>query len=185
MQFLDPYDGSSEDSDESDLTGPSRWARRSSGAGSCRFLGRNRRFLLLKSGCRDPASEQPHPDVQMTCESEAELWLCEIDLRPPGGEQGGGDGLEESTVRAQTMDVQLLEDPGVHAPLPSTVGPGNLPRVPDSSSERSPSPCLYKRKMCFHGAEVSELGQRKRQRVPSMEEGGSTSQPGQSHVNTH
>ncbi|XP_011616729.1 uncharacterized protein [Takifugu rubripes] len=181
--LLDPYDGSSEDSDESDLTAPRRWARRSSGAGggSCRFLGKNRRFLLLKSGCRDPASEQPLLDVQMTCESEAELWLCEIDLRPSDGEQGGGVDLEESTVRAQTMDVQLLDDSGVHAPLPSTVGPGNLP---DSSSERSPSPCLYKRKMCFPGAEVSELGQRKRQRVPSMEEGASASQPGLSHVNT-
>lgn len=178
MQFLDPYDGSSEDSDDSDQTAPSRWARRSSGAGgSCRFLGKNRRFLLLKSGCREPASEQPLLDVQMTCESEAELWLCEIDLRPSDGEQGGGEDLEESTVRAQTMDVQLLEDPGVHAPLPSSVGP-------DSSSERSPSPCLYKRKMCFPGAEVSELGQRKRQRVPSMEEGASASQPGQSHGNT-
>lgn len=120
----------------------------------------------------------------MTCESEAELWLCEIDLRPSDCEQGGDDDLEESTVRAQTMDVQLLEDPGVHAPLPSTMGPGNLPRVPDSSSERSPSPCLYKRKMCFPG-EVSELGQRKRQRVPSMEEGASAPQPGQSHVNTY
>lgn len=176
MQFLDPYDGSSEDSEESGLTAPSRWARRSGGGESCRFLGKNRRFLLLKSGCRDPASEQPHLDVQMTYESEAELWLCEIDLRPSDGEQGGGDDLEESTVRAQTMDVQLLEDPGVHAALPSTVGPGNLPRVPDSSSETSPSPCLYKRKMSFPGAEVSELGQRKRQRVPSVEEGASASQ---------
>lgn len=190
MQFLDPYDGSSEDSDESDLCAPSRRSRRSTiaGGGSCRLLGKNRRFLLLKSGSRDPASEQHLLDVQMTCESEAELWLCEIDIIPSDSDKGGGGELEESTVRAQTMDVQLLEESGVHAPQSSTVAPANLPQVPDSSSERSPSPCqlrcVYKRKMGCPGAEVSELGQRKRQCVLSMEEGASASEPGLSHVNT-
>lgn len=190
LQFLDPYDGSSEDSDESNLSAPGRRTRRGKGAGGgrCRTLGRNRRFFLLKSGSRDPATEQHLLDVQMTCESESELWLCEIDIR---ASDGGGD-LEEPPALAHTIDVELLDDSGVYAPQPSTVGPGNSPRVPHSSSERSPSPChlqcLYKRKMCFPGAEVSEVGQRKRQCVLSMEEeheeGGSASEPGLSHVNT-
>lgn len=125
----------------------------------------------------------------MTCESEAELWLCEIDIIPSDNDKGGGGELEESAVRAQTMDVQLLEESGVlHAPQSFLVTPGNLPQVPDSSSERSPSPCqlrgVYKRKMCCPGVEVSELGQRKRQCVLSMEEGASASEPGLSHVNT-
>lgn len=129
----------------------------------------------------------------MTLESESELWLCEINVMPSDSEKyvGGGD-LEEATERAQTMDVELLEDSGVHIPSPSTVRPGNSPQVPDSSSERSPSPCqlrcLHKRKMCFPGAEVSELDQRKRQCVLSMEdeheEGGSASEPGLNQANT-
>lgn len=151
-------------------------------------MGKNRRFLLLKSGARDPASQQHLLDVQMTCESEAELWLCEIDILPSDSDKGGGGELEESAVRAQTTDVQLLEESGVlHAPQSSTVTPGNLPQVPDSSSERSHSPCqprcVYKRKMGCPGAEVSELGQRKRQCVLSMEDGASASEPGLSHVN--
>lgn len=196
LQLLDPYDGSSEDSAESDLNAPSIRARRgkSVGGGSCRSLSRNRRFLLPKSGSRDPrpASEQHLLDVQMTLESESELWLCEINVMPSDSEKYGGGDLEESTVRAQTMDVELLEDSGVHIPPPSTVRLGNSPQVPDSSSERSPSPChlwcLHKRKMCFPGGEVSELGQRKKQCVLSMEdeheEGRSASEPGLNQANT-
>lgn len=128
----------------------------------------------------------------MTLESESELWLCEINAMPSDSEKYGDGDLEESTVRAQTMDVELLEDSGVHIPPPSTVRLGNSPQVPDSSSERSPSPChlrcLHKRKMCFPGAEVSELGQRKKQCVLSMEdeheEGGSASEPGLNQANT-
>lgn len=193
LQLLDPYDGSSEDSDESDLNAPSFRVRlgKSAGGGSCRSLSRNRSFLLPKSGSRDPhpASEQQLLDVQMALESESELWLCEINVMPCGC---GNLDLEESTLRAQTMDVELLEDSGVHIPPPSTGQPGNSPQVPDSSSERSPSPChlrcLHKRKMCFPEAEVSELGQRKRQCVPSMEdeheEGGSASEPGLNQATT-
>lgn len=128
----------------------------------------------------------------MTLESESELWLCEVNVMPSDSDKYGCGDLEKPTVRAQTMDVELLEDSGVHIPPPSTVRPGNSPQVPDSSSERSPSPChlpcLHKRKMCFPGAEVSELGQRKRQCVLSMEdeheEGGSASEPGLNRANT-
>lgn len=196
LQFLDPYDGSSEDSDESDLNAPSIWVRRgkSTGGGSCRSLSRNRRFPLPKTGSRDshPASEQHLLDVQMTLESESELWLCEINVMPSDSDKYGGGDLEESTVLPQTMDIELPEDSGVHIPPHSTVRPGNSPQVPDSSSERSPSPChlqcLHKRKMCFPGVEVLELGQRKRQCVLSMEdeheEGGSASEPGLNQANT-
>lgn len=127
----------------------------------------------------------------MTCESESELWLCEIGITPPDSHKDAGCDLEASATIGQTRDVGLLGDPGVKAALPSTVRVGNSPQVPDSSSERSPSPChlrcLYKRKMCFPGTEVSELEQRKRKCVHSMEdeheEGGSASEPGLSLVN--
>lgn len=195
LQLLDPYDGSSEDSDESDLNAPSIRARRGkSVGGSCRSLSRNRRFLLPKSGSRvpHPASDQNFLDVQVTLESESELWLCEVNVMPSDSDKYGGGDLEETTLLAQAMEVELLEDSGVNISLPSTVRPGNSPQVPDSSSERSPSPCnlrcLHKRKMCFPGAEVSELGQRKRQCVLSMEdeheEGGSASEAGLHQGNT-
>lgn len=195
LQLLDPYDGSSEDSEESYLNAPRIRVRRgkSAGVGSCRSLSRNRRFLLPKSWSRDPhpASEQQLLDVQMAVESESELWLCEINGMPSDSNKYGDGDLKESPLCAETMDVELLEDSGVHIPPPSTVRPGNSPQVPDSSSERSPSPChlrcLHKRKMCFPEAEVSELGQRKRQCVPSMEDGhedgGSASEPGLNQAN--
>lgn len=197
LQLLDPYDGSSEDSDEVDPSAPSiirvRRGKCAGGRGGCRPLSRSRRFLLPKPGSRDPHPASEHLlDVQMTLESESELWLCEIDVMPSDSDKYGGGPLEKSTVRSQTMDVELLEESGGHVPPPSTVRPGNSAQVPDSSSERSPSPChvrwLHKRKMCFPGAEVSELGQRKRQCVPSMEdeheEGGSASEPGLNQANT-
>lgn len=195
MQLLDPYDGSSEDSSESDPNAPSIRVRRgkSAGEGSNRSLSRNRRFLLPKSGSRDPhpALEQHLLDVQMTLESESELWLCEIDVMPSDSDKYGGSELEGSMSRAPTMDSELLQDSGVHISPPSMVRPGNSRQVPDSSSERSPSPChlrsLYKRKMCFPGAEVLESGQRKRQCVLSMEaehEGGLVSEPGLNGANT-
>lgn len=145
----------------------------------------------MKSGSRDPVSEQHLLDVQMACESESELWLCEIDITHPDSHKDAGGDLEASAAIGHTMDVELLGDPGVKAALPSTARAGNSPQVPDSSSERSPSPCqlrcIYKRKMCFPGTEASELEQRKRKCVLSMEdrheEGGSASELGLSLVN--
>ncbi|XP_026195567.1 uncharacterized protein LOC113148198 isoform X4 [Anabas testudineus] len=95
--FLDPYDGSSEDSDESNINdGVSRRTKQrgKGGGGGCRFSGRSRTFVLhhpasvarrevVKTGMRDPATEQQHLfDIQMKCGSDSEVWVCELDSLP-------------------------------------------------------------------------------------------------------
>ncbi|XP_026195566.1 uncharacterized protein LOC113148198 isoform X3 [Anabas testudineus] len=148
--FLDPYDGSSEDSDESNINdGVSRRTKQrgKGGGGGCRFSGRSRTFVLhhpasvarrevVKTGMRDPATEQQHLfDIQMKCGSDSEATISSTPHTPVGGSSS---------------------------------------QVLDSSSERSPSPCnvrsIYKRKLGLHGADVVELGQRKRQCVVNMED---------------
>ncbi|XP_031166187.1 uncharacterized protein LOC116057732 isoform X3 [Sander lucioperca] len=198
--FLDPYDGSSEDSDKSniDVGVSSRRTRQQgkSGGGGCRFSGRSRRFSLhhpasvslrevVKNGKRDPVTEQQHLlDVQMKCESDSELCVSELDIMPAHSDR---DGLTEemandSTMHTQTMGIELhcqFDDSDLHATRSSTPGPvtpvgGCSSQMLDSSSERPPCPCnlrsLSKRKMSFPGAEVVELGQRKRQCVVNMED---------------
>ncbi|XP_019953566.2 uncharacterized protein [Paralichthys olivaceus] len=197
--FLDPYDGSSEDSDESHFdAGVSRRTRQQGGGGGGRrFLGRSRRFILhhpapvalrdvMKDGTRDPV------DVQMKCGSDSELWVYELDTLPSHGDKDvcGNLVANDFTACAQTMDIELqLHDSGLlasrsstpHTPGPLTPAGGGSSWMLDSSSERSPSPCdlrsLYKRKLGPPGAEVA---QRKRQCVVNMEEeeaGDSASEP--------
>lgn len=165
---MDPYDGSSEDSDESnvDLSVSSRRTRqgKSGGGGSSRFLGRNRKFTFhhvgsfrdeVKSGMRDLGTEQQHLlDVQMKCGSDSELWVCDCLASNSDGDDCGDPKEKtagDSTMHAQTMDVELdcqFEDSGVHvprsctpqAPGPVTLVEGNSSQMLDSSSERSPSP---------------------------------------------
>ncbi|XP_039992313.1 uncharacterized protein LOC120794964 isoform X2 [Xiphias gladius] len=199
--FLDPYDGSSEDSDESNIdVGVSRRTRQQGQGGGCRFSGRSRRFILhhpasvalremMRSGMRDPVTEQQHLlDVQMKCGSDSELWVCELDTLPSHSDKDGcrdptAEMPNDSTMHAQIMDIGLqVDDSGLHATrssTPQTPGPitpvgGSSSWMLDSSSERSPSPCnlrsLYKRKLGLPGAEVVELGQRKRQCVVNMED---------------
>nr|XP_020446792.1 uncharacterized protein LOC109955207 isoform X2 [Monopterus albus] len=201
--FLDPYDGSSEDSDESNIdVSVSRRTRQQGkgGGGGCRFLGRSKRCLLhhpasvtlkevLKNGMKDPLTEQQHLlDVQMKHGSDSELWVCDLDTLPSHSDKDGCrdhtvEKANESTMHTQTMDIELqLDDSGLHATRSSTphttepltsVG-GSSSQMLDSSSEKSPSPCnlqsLYKRKLGLPGAEVVELGQRKRQCVVNMED---------------
>ncbi|XP_047197642.1 uncharacterized protein LOC124852599 [Hippoglossus stenolepis] len=212
--FLDPYDGSSEDSDEShfDVSVSRRTRQQGGGGGGRRFLGRSRRFILhhpasvalrdvMKDGTRDPATAQQlqHPvDVQMKCGSDSELWVYELDTLPSHSDREVCGDLaakktNDSPACAQTMDIELqLHDSGLlasrsstpHMPGPLTpVGRGSSWML-DSSSERSPSPCdlrsLYKRKLGLPGAEVVEVGQRKRQCVVNMgeeEAGDSASEP--------
>ncbi|XP_039641428.1 uncharacterized protein LOC120548983 isoform X2 [Perca fluviatilis] len=194
--FLDPYDGSSEDSDKSNIdVGVSSRRTRQQGksGGGCRFSGRSRRFILhpasvslrevVKNGKRDPVTEQQHlPDVQMKCESDSEL-----DILPSHSDRDGltKEMANDSTMHTQTMDIELhcqFDDSDLHATrssTPHTPGPvtpvgGSLAQMLDSPSERPPCPCnlrsLSKRKMGFPGAEVVELGQRKRQCVVNMED---------------
>ncbi|XP_058471927.1 uncharacterized protein LOC131445102 isoform X2 [Solea solea] len=213
--FLDPYDGSSEDSDESDADGVSRRWRQQGRAGGCRFSSRSRRFILHQPASaalreammkRDPVTEQQHPlDVQMKCGSDSELWVCEIDTVPSShsDQNARGDHAVEkrshSTAHAQIVKMELqFDDSGLHttrSSTPHTPGPltpvgGSSAWMLDSSSERSPSPCnlrsLSKRKFGLPGAEVVELGQRKRQCVVNMEQeeeaADSASEPCLSHL---
>ncbi|XP_044231688.1 uncharacterized protein LOC122998766 isoform X1 [Thunnus albacares] len=191
--FLDPYDGSSEDSDESNIdVGVSSRRARQQGKGGFRFSGRSRRFILHHSPsvvCKEVVTNGMR-DVQMKCGSDSELWVCELDSLPSRSDRDGNKDLTEemtndSTTHTQTMDIKLqcqLDDSGLHATRSSTPHtPGCLTPVErsssqmlDSSSERSPSPCnlrfLYKRKLGLPGTEVVELGQRKRQCVVNMED---------------
>ncbi|XP_071353909.1 uncharacterized protein [Trachinotus anak] len=168
--FLDPYDGSSEDSEESNTdAGVSRRTRQQGqgGGGGCRFSGRTRRFILhhpasvalrevMKNGMRDPVTEQQHLlDVQMKCGSDSELWVCEFDTLPSHSDKDSCRDLptetaSDPTTHAQTMDMEFqLDDSGLHATrssTPHTPGPltpvgGSPSWMLDSSSERSHSPC--------------------------------------------
>ncbi|XP_029316529.1 uncharacterized protein LOC115027376 isoform X3 [Cottoperca gobio] len=204
--FLDPYDGSSEDSDESniDVGVSSRRMKQQGkgGGGFCRFpgrgrgRGRSRRFILHhpasvslreveKNGTRDAVTDN---DVQMKCGSDPEMCVC--DILPSHSDREGGKDLTEqmtndSTMHTQTMDIALhcqFDDSGLQATrstTPHTAGPvtpveASLTQMLDRSSERSPCPSnlssLYKRKLGFPGADVVELGQRKRQCIVNMED---------------
>ena len=157
-------------------------------------MGRSRRFTLhhpasvslrevVKNGLTDPATEQQHGvDVQMKCGTDSELCVCGIFPSQSDGD-GCRDLTEEMandpTMHTQTMDVEhcQFDDSGLNATRSSTPGPpmeGSSSQMLDSSSERCPCPCnltsLYKRKLGFPGADVVELGQRKRQCVVNMED---------------
>ncbi|XP_016888130.1 uncharacterized protein LOC103379487 isoform X2 [Cynoglossus semilaevis] len=190
---LDPYDGSSEDSDES--VGNAAVTRRMKeqgrgGSGGGRFFGRSRRFSLnhpttsvfrevLKNSQRDLVTEQPLPqDIQMNCGSESELWVCELDT-PTSSKGGCGDltgrTTDDLTAQAQTVKMQpQLDDSGFLGTTSCTPVGRNASWLLDSSSERSPSPrdllSLSKRKLVIPGAEGIELGRRKRQCVINMED---------------
>ncbi|KAG8013297.1 hypothetical protein GBF38_021594 [Nibea albiflora] len=193
---LDPYDGSSEDSDESNVnvgvSGRRTRQQGKGGGGGCRFSGRSRRFSLhhsaslrevVKHGMREAVTEQEHLlDVQMKCGSDSELWVCERDILPSHSVRENTDDLRMHT---QSMDIELhsqFTDSGLHttkSSTPQTSGPvtpveEGSSHMLDTSSERSTSPgdlvSLYKRKLGVPAGEVVELGQRKRQCVVNMEE---------------
>ncbi|XP_072220893.1 uncharacterized protein [Leuresthes tenuis] len=199
--FLDPYDGSSEDSEESntDISVSSRQTRQQSkgGGGGCRLSGRRRRLIshypasvslreMVKSGMRDcvidqqPTSHKDNSDIQMKhgrdCELDALFSNCEWDDQRSIAEEM----VTDSTVH-MGMELQL-NDSGLHSTRSSTpYTPGlqtsvetSSSQMLDSCSERSPSSCnlrsLCKRKEGFPGAEVVELGPRKRQCTVYMED---------------
>ncbi|XP_028994390.1 uncharacterized protein LOC114848229 isoform X2 [Betta splendens] len=185
--FLDPYDGSSEDSDDAGVSRQTKQQGRGSGAGGW-SSGRGRRSVPphpasigLRQEIRDPVAEHHlHLDVPMTCGSDSEVWVCELDSLSTHNDimDGGRDvtvAANGSTMQTQTTGIELQLDDAAH----HTFGPlapvrGNLPQLQDSSSERSVSPCnltsIYKRKLGLPGADVGELGQRKRQCVDMEDE---------------
>ncbi|XP_056282845.1 uncharacterized protein LOC130201764 [Pseudoliparis swirei] len=159
--FLDPYDGSSEDSDESNLdvgvtSRQTRQQGKSGGGGGCRFLGRRRRFLfhhpasvalreVAKNGTRDPVTEpQQHlPDVQMKCGSDSEL--CVRDIAPSHSDRDGCRVLTEEpandpTMHSQTTDIEMhcqSNDSGLNVTIPSTSHlPGPVTSVEGTLSQR-------------------------------------------------
>lgn len=161
LQFLDPYDGSSEDSDESNLdvgvtSRKTRQQGKSGGGGGCRFLGRRRRFLfhhpasvalreVVKNGTRDPVTEpQQHlPDVQMKCGSDSEL--CVRDIAPSHSDRDGCRVLTEEpandpTMHSQTTDIEMhcqSNDSGLNVTIPSTSHlPGPVTSVEGTLSQR-------------------------------------------------
>ncbi|XP_069007918.1 uncharacterized protein [Embiotoca jacksoni] len=197
--FLDPYDGSSEDSDESHVdvgvSGRQTRPQGKCGGGGCRLSGRSRRLILhhpasvalrevVKNGKRDSVMKQQHLlDVEMKCKSGSD-----IDTLSSHSDRGGCVNHAERrvtdlTAHTQTMDMELqLDDsrldvtssitprtPGLLTPVE-----GSSSRMLDSSSERSPGSRslrpYYKRKLSLPGPEVVELRQRKRQCVVNMED---------------
>ncbi|TNN61012.1 hypothetical protein EYF80_028790 [Liparis tanakae] len=160
--FLDPYDGSSEDSDESnlDVGVTSRQTRQQGksggGGGGCRFLGRRRRFLfhhpasvafreMVKNGTRDPVTQpQQHLlDVQMKCGSDSEL--CVRDVAPSHRNRDGCRDLTEEpandpTMLSQTTDIEMhcqFNDSGLNVTIPSTSHlPGPVTPVEGTLSQR-------------------------------------------------
>ncbi|XP_034530795.1 uncharacterized protein LOC117806163 isoform X2 [Notolabrus celidotus] len=203
--FLDPYDGSSEDSDESNANGGvsgrrTRQQGRGGGGSGSRFLCRSKRFILhhpassalrevVKTRMRNPLTEPQHLlDVPMKCGSDSELWFCELDIDGDECRDLKDPLSSDSLMHNQAMDIGLccqLYDSSLHTTrpcTPQTLGPvtpvGMISsHIPESSSERSPSPCnlqsLNKRKLGFPGGEVVELGQRKKQCVYNMEDSAS------------
>ncbi|XP_061824213.2 uncharacterized protein [Nerophis lumbriciformis] len=164
--FLDPYDGSSEDSDDTDV--PSRRTRQQ-GKGGGRLSRKNRRFILhhpaaigFRQLVKTPPEQQHLVDVHMKCVEDSEVWLCElVSLSSQADLYRGGPAEEMPT--GSDVKVKLFDD----SALPSTL------------SARSPGkPCnlrvLFKRKLAVPAAEGLELGHRKRPCVVNMEEGDST-----------
>ncbi|XP_041703130.1 uncharacterized protein LOC121539017 isoform X2 [Coregonus clupeaformis] len=173
---LDPYDGSSEDSDES-MGGPRRPRQ-----GGCRYWGRSQRrnnhppTVILKEviksgGLRDGPMEPHLIDVQMRSASDSELWTCSHSKgRGPVGETSADSGVL-ATKSSPCTPVSLTF-------VGAATSVHNV-QTPESTSEKSPdSPVplrgLFKRKFCLPGAETpQDGGHRKRQCVTKMETGDS------------
>ncbi|XP_029982479.1 uncharacterized protein LOC115413632 isoform X2 [Sphaeramia orbicularis] len=171
--FLDPYDGSSEDSDESNIdvsvsAKGSRRPRQPGGGG-----GRSRRSMfrhpasVVKNCTGDKVTEEQHvSDVQMKCGSDSELTF---------GGFGGGTS-NDSGKHTTSMDLELhcqLKDSDLHASGSSTPGPVppvEVGTLPHSSSEKPPCHLrsLHKRKLDLPGLDVLELEQRKKQCLVNM-----------------
>ncbi|KAM8915731.1 uncharacterized protein AB9W97_015960 isoform 2-T2 [Spinachia spinachia] len=194
--FLDPYDGSSEDSDASKEVGCSSRQMRQPGKvggrgeSGCRLSGRNRRFILhhpapvaMRESVTEQEQQQQHLDIQVKCGSASEL--CVLDIINSHGERDCEENANDSTMHSQTVDTEMhcqFNDSGLHTTKPSTSFlPGSetpvergLSQRPDSSSEKSPWPSnpryVHKRKLGFPEEERTEQGQRKRQCVVNMDE---------------
>ncbi|XP_067100072.1 uncharacterized protein [Osmerus mordax] len=189
---IDPYDGSSEDSDVSDsLSFP--WRQRQPQAG-CRCWGRTGRRVPFHSAPpllrgislnelrvvetepgRAEQNQQKTLDVQMRSTSELDHWSCGLETSSCGHSRGGESNLTEGTFESggRTRSV----DSGMHStcsPFPC-VGENSLCH-PEMSSEKSvDSPftlsCASKRKFGLLGLPGKEEETRKRLCVSRMDMG--------------
>nr|XP_023011356.2 uncharacterized protein LOC101465503 isoform X2 [Maylandia zebra] len=167
---LDPYDGSSEDSDESNVNVSSRQSRQQAKGGEkggCRLSGRSRRCICnhsasvalregTKNDKRDCLREQPNLlDVQMKCGSDSDRLVCELDTLPSNSDRDACKNLPEervtdSVTHRQISDMELqLDDSGLritrsstlHPPKPQSSVEGSSSHMLGCFSERSPCLC--------------------------------------------
>ena len=191
LKSIDPYDGSSEDSDVSDsLSFP--WRQRQPQAG-CRWGRTSRRVpfhsappLLrgvslneLRAVETEPGraeqNQQKTLDIQMRSTSELDHWICGLETSSSGHSREGESNLPESTFESggRTRSV----DSGMHttsSPFPC-VGENSLclPGMSPEKSVDSPFPlsCASKRKLGLLGVPGKEEETRKRLCVSRMEMG--------------
>lgn len=128
---------------------------------------------MMKTGMRDSLIDEHstikyNNDVQMICGSDPELWDCER------------DGPENTATHLQTTAMELqLDDSGFHTRSSTPHSPKHQTLVGKGSGQMLNS-CLeqsscdlrspFKRKVELQGAEVLELGPRKRHCVDNMED---------------
>ena len=156
LKFLDPYDGSSEDSDESHHTAGLLGRRpRQHGCVCSHFLCRSRRFVppqppasapaeVTKRESRPPSATTPGPpplpqqpaDVQMDSDgSSSELWVspwspvCDPSgRRDPAGQTGSGHSCPEG-------EDERFEDSGLHRSTIRSPTPPPSVRSPPRTAE--------------------------------------------------
>ncbi|XP_024293564.1 uncharacterized protein LOC112262092 [Oncorhynchus tshawytscha] len=171
---LDPYDGSSEDSDES-IAGPRRPRQ-----GSCRYWGRSQRrnnhTPIPKEVIKSGGPTEPHLiDVQMRSASDSELWTCShMDTMSSCSHSKGRGPVAETSA-----DSVLTTKSSPCTPVfPTFVGAAtSVPKV--QITEKSPDSTIplrgvFKRKLSLPGAEaLQDCYHRKKQCVTKMEAGDS------------
>ncbi|MED6249649.1 hypothetical protein ATANTOWER_017512 [Ataeniobius toweri] len=195
--FLDPYDGSSEDSDESN-SGTSRQMRHhhgNGGGGGYSLSGQRRQLFLhhsasltvsemVTNSMRDSSIHHQsvvHKDaneVQMKYGSDSELWDCGLASEVKECKRTPEGGVSYSTKDIHAMDVEVqLDDSGLDGTRSPTCCTTRLHTLEDRSSSQMLSSCLErslrplcKRKAFPPGAELVEAEPRKRQCVKNMED---------------
>ncbi|XP_030575410.1 uncharacterized protein LOC115773047 isoform X2 [Archocentrus centrarchus] len=168
---LDPYDGSSEDSDGSTINASvssrqTKQQAKGGGKAGCRLLGQTRRFIFhhsasvaLREGVQNEKrnclrEQQNLLDIQMKCGSDSDRCACELDTLPSHSDRDACKTLSEergtdSMTHTQTMDMELqLDDSGLHITGSSTLHPPK----PQTSVEGSSSQmlgCSSERSSCL------------------------------------
>ncbi|XP_024126564.1 uncharacterized protein LOC112145505 isoform X2 [Oryzias melastigma] len=170
--LLDPYDGSSEDS-ESNIEVSSRKTRqRRNGGAGFPFSSQRRRSALnqremLRNEMRDGS------DVQMKYHTDSDLWDCELDTSPCHIDSIDCKMITEeseshSLQHIYSMDTECqLGDSGLYGSRSSTP---ITPAVSSSAESSCKFKSLWKRKVNFSAVEVVDSRPSKKQCVTTEEE---------------